>query len=349
MYKNFFKILIVLFLLVVIKPLLADSSHVVNVYTFGEEIPNSVIVQFEKETGIKVNYSSFETNEIMYSKLRATGHPGYDVVEPSSYYVDRMRHQNMLEKLDKTRLPEYKNLDPVFLNVRYDPHSDYSVPFVWGITGIFTNTSYFPLGEVVRWSDLFNKKYFNQLMILDDPREAFSMALLMLGYPINDTNPVHIKQAYQKLRTLMPNIRLFNTDAVASILIDEDAAIGIAWNGDLARARVENTKLNFVYPREGFEIWVDNFSILKNAPHRDNAYKFINFLMRPDIAKKVSMEISYSTANLAARNLLPSEIKNDPVLYPSPEVLSHGQFEVDIGDTTYALLEKYWEQLKMEG
>jgi len=171
----------------------------------------------------------------------------------------------------------------------------------------------------------------------------------MLGYSINDTNPAHIKQAYQKLRTLMPNIRLFNTDAVASILIDEDATIGMAWNGDLARARTENSNLNFVYPHDGFEIWVDNFAILKNAPHRENAYRFMNFLMRPDIAKKVSMEISYSTANLTAKNLMPPEIKNDPVLYPEAQVLSHGEFEVDIGDATFALLEKYWEQLKMEG
>ncbi|HSW93321.1 MAG TPA: spermidine/putrescine ABC transporter substrate-binding protein [Gammaproteobacteria bacterium] len=340
---------IVLFSLAVTDRLFADVPNVVNVYTFGEEIPGYVIAQFERETGIRVNYSSYETNEIMYSKLRATTRPEYDVVEPSSYYVDRMRHQNMLEKLDKTRLSGYKNLDPFFLDLRYDPHSDFSIPFVWGITGIFTNRNYFSAGNIVHWSDLFNKKYFNQLMILDDPREAFSMALLMLGYSINDTNPAHIKEAYQKLRTLMPNIRLFNTDAVASILIDEDAAIGIAWNGDLARARTENTKLNFVYPTEGFEIWVDNFVILKNAPHRANAYKFLDFLMRPDIAKKVSLAISYSTANLAAKNLLPPDIKNDAVLYPSPEVLSHGQFEVDIGDTTYALLEKYWEQLKMEG
>lgn len=339
----------VLFSLAVTNPLFAGVSNCVNVYTFGEEIPGPVIAQFERETGIRVNYSSYETNEIMYSKLRATAHPEYDVVEPSSYYVDRMRHQNMLEKLDKTRLPGFKNLDPFFLDLRYDPHSDYSVPFVWGITGIFTNRNYFSTGDIVHWSDLFNKKYFNQLMILDDPREAFSMALLMLGYSINDTNPVHIKEAYQKLRTLMPNIRLFNTDAVASILIDEDAAIGIAWNGDLARARTENAKLNFVYPEEGFEIWVDNFVILKNAPHRNNAYTFLDFLMRPDIAKKVSQTISYSTANLAAKNLLPPDIKNDAVLYPPAEVLSHGQFEVDIGDATYALLEKYWEQLKMEG
>src|SRR5579872_73868 len=158
------RILLMIFSLMLITPLLAGQANIVNVYTFGEEIPDSVIAQFEKETGITVNYSSYETNEIMYSKLRATTHPQYDVVEPSSYYVDRMRHQGMLEKLDKTKLPEYKNLDPVFLNLAYDPHSNYSVPFVWGITGIFTNNHYFPLGEIKQWSDLFNKKYFNQLM-----------------------------------------------------------------------------------------------------------------------------------------------------------------------------------------
>lgn len=341
--------LVMLFSLMLIHPLFASPANIVNVYTFGEEIPDAVIAQFEKETGIKVNYSSYETNEIMYSKLRATSKPQYDIVEPSSYYVDRMRHQGMLEKLDKTKLPEYKNLDPVFLDLAYDPHSNYSIPFVWGITGIFTNQHYFPPSEIKRWSDLFDKKFFNQLMILDDPREAFSMALAMLGFSINDTNPAHIKQAYQKLRSLMPNIRLFNTDAVSSILIDEDATIGIAWNGDLARARTENLNLNFIYPEDGFEIWVDNMVILKNAPHRENAYRFMNFLMRPDIAKKVSLEISYSTANLTAKNLMPPDIKNDPVLYPSPDVLKRGEFEVDIGDTTFALLEKYWEQLKMEG
>lgn len=347
MYRLFRSFLLALVSLCVIHPLFASPANIVNVYTFGEEIPDAVIAQFEKETGIKVNYSSYETNEIMYSKIRAAANPGYDIVEPSSYYVDRMRRQGMLEKLDKTRLPEYKNLDPAFLDIRYDPHSEYSIPFVWGITGIFMNNGYFPPTEIKQWSDLFNKKYFNQLMILDDPREAFSMALLMLGYSINDTNPTHIKQAYQELRKLMPNIRLFNTDAVTSILIDEDAALGIAWNGDLARARTENTKLHFIYPAEGFEIWVDNFAILKTAPHRDNAYTFLNFLMRPDIAKKVSMTISYATANLTAKKMLPEKIQNDPLLYPSPDVLKKGQFEVDIGDATYALLEKYWEQLKM--
>ncbi len=330
-------------------PSYADQNNIVNVYTFAQEIPDRIIAQFEKETGIKVNYSTYDTNEVMYSKLRAAHNTGYDIVEPSSYYIDRMRRQNMLEKLDKSKLSEYKNIDPFFLNVSYDPHSEYSVPFVWGITGIFANTQYFSPTEIKQWSDLFNKHYHNQLMILDDPREAFSMALLMLGYSINDQDPQHILAAYYKLHTLMPNIRLFNTDAVTSILIDEDATIGIAWNGDLIKAHSENSQLRFVYPRDGFEIWVDNFAILQNAPHRENAYKFINFMLRPDIAKAVSLEIGYATANLVAKNLLPPELKNNPVLYPTRDVLQHGQFETDIGDQTFALLEKYWEKLKMEG
>lgn len=325
----------------------ASNSNVVNVYTWAEELPSSVIAEFEKETGIQVNYSTFDSNEVMYAKLRAADYANYDLIEPSSYYIDRMWHQGMLQKLDRTKLPNFKHLDPTFINQAYDPKSDYSVPFIWGITGVFVNQDDVNPRSIVRWSDLFNKKFANQLMLLDDPREAFSMALLMMGYSINDTNPLHIKQAYEKLRELMPNIRLFNTDAVISMLIDEDATIGIVWSGDFFKASLENPKLRFIYPQDGFEIWVDNFALLKKAPHRDNAYLFLNFLLRPDIAKAISLNIHYATANLTAKNLMPPEIKNNPALYPSAEVLRHGQFETNIDDATFALYEKYWEELKM--
>lgn len=327
--------------------LFAARTNVVNIYTWSQEIPYSVITAFEKETGIKVNYTSFDSNEVMYAKLRASKNAGFDLIEPSSYYVDRMRHSGILEKLDKTRLPDFKNLDPDFVNQAYDPHSEYSVPYIWGITGIFSNNDYFAPHSINSWSDLFNKKFANQLMMLDDPREAFSMALMMSGYSINDKNPTHIRQAYYKLRELMPNIRLFNTDAVVSILIDEDASVGIAWNGDLFKGSLENPKLSFIYPKNGFEIWVDNFAILKDAPHKDNAYKFLAYLMRPEVSRNISLSINYATANLAARNLMPAEIRNNPILYPSHDVLRHGEFETDIGDNTFALFEKYWEQLKM--
>jgi spermidine/putrescine transport system substrate-binding protein len=325
------------------------AENVINVYTWSEEIPPSVIAQFEKETGIKVNYSTFDSNEMMYAKLRASKLGSYDIVEPSSYFIDRMRRQSMLEKLDKSKLPNLKNIDPDFLNSNYDPQSAYSVPFTWGITGIFLNKDYFPSNSITNWGDLIDQRFLNQLIFLDDAREVFSIALKMLGYSINDSNPDHIKQAYLKLKRLMPNVKLFNNDAIISILIDEDATVGMAWNGNLFKASRENNKLSFIYPKDGFEIWVDNFAILKNAPHLENSYKFLNFLMRPEIAKTISLQINYSTANLAARKLMPAEIRNNPSLYPTHDVLQHGEFENDIGEQASALTEKYWEQLKMGG
>lgn len=324
-----------------------SADNIVNVYTWAQEIPYFIIKKFEKETGIKVNYSTFDTNEAMFAKLRISKNNGYDVVEPSSYYIDHMRQLGMLEKLDKKRLLYLKDIDPIFLNPNYDPQNLYSIPFVWGATGIFLNKNYFNLHDINQFSDLFAKKFKNQVMFLDNAREIFSMALLMLGYSINDTNPEHIKQAYLKLKAIMPNVRLFNSDAVTSLLIDEDAPVGIVWNGDLVRAHHENTQLEFIYPRNGYEIWVDNFALMKNTLHRDNAYKFLNFIMRPDISKDVSMTISYSTANLAARNLMPDIVKNNPTLYPPVDILKRGEFQVDIGEKTLALYEKYWDQLKM--
>ncbi|MDX1900886.1 MAG: spermidine/putrescine ABC transporter substrate-binding protein [Gammaproteobacteria bacterium] len=325
----------------------ATEDNVVNVYAWSQELPSSLLTQFEKETGIHVNLASFDSNEVLYSKLRTGKNPGYDIVEPSSYYVERMRHQNMLIPLDRSKLPNMKNLDPWFFQQSYDPGSQYSIPLIWGITGIFTNQHYFPQTEITQWSDLLKKRYHNQLMILDDPREAFSMALLMLGYSINDTDPSHIHQAWLKLRELMPNVKLFNTDAVKSILIDEDALIGLAWNGDLVSALPENQNLAFVIPTGKFEIWVDSFVILKSAPHKENAYKFLNYMMRAEAARAVSLEIGYATANLAARNTLPDKIRNNPSLYPPPAVLRRGEFQTDVGDKTFALYEKYWEKLKM--
>lgn len=326
-----------------------EKDNVVNVFTWSEEIPHSVIAQFEKETGIKVHYSTFDTNEAMFSKIRAGKSTTFDLIEPSSYYIDRMRRLGLLDKIDKSKLSNFKHLDPFFLNQPYDPQSTYSVPFIWGITGIFINKDYFSPKGLVQWSNLQDKKYTNQLMFLDDAREVFAMALRMCSYSINDTDPNHIKEAYLKLKEIMPNVRLFNSEAVASILIDEDATIGMSWNGDLFRAFRENPKLEFVFPHDGFEIWVDNFALLKDAPHKENAYQFLDFLMRPEIAKEISQSINYSTANLAAKKLLPTEIQNNPVLYPSPEVLRRGEFQVDMGEKALALYEKYWEQLKMGG
>lgn len=325
------------------------QPKIVNVYAWTGEIPDTVIKEFEQETGIKVNFSTYESNEIMFAKLRASSHAGYDVVMPSSYFVDRMRRLDMLDKLDKSQLSNWNNLNPAFTNPIYDPQAQYSVPFIWGVTGIFVNKTAYTPNSIQKWTDLWNKRFFNQLMLLDDSREVFSMALLSLGYSANDKDPEHIKQAYLKLKELMKNVKVFSTDTVVSILIDEDATVGMAWNGDAFKASQENPNVSFVFPKDGFVIWVDNFSIPKNAPHKNEAYAFVNFLLRPDIAKEVALATSFPIANLAGEKLLPPEIKNNPTIYPSKEMLSHGQFQIDLGEETLGIYEKYWEQLKMGG
>lgn len=338
------RLILFLFCLFIISSTYANKNTL-NLYAWSGEVSNDIIAQFERETGIKVNYSIFDNNEIMFTKLR-TNRKGYDLVEPSTYYIQRMRQQHMLEKIDKSKLSNYHYIDPFFLNKPYDPESLYGVPFAWGVTGIFYNTDYYTDSDIKSWSDLSKPIFQNSLMLLDEIRSVFSSTMKMLGYSINDQNPEHIHQAYLKLKTLKPNIRLFNSDAVISILIDEDATVGMAWSGDVVTAQRENPKLRFVFPEDGFEIWVDHFVLLKDAPHRENAYKFLNFLLRPDVAKTVSLHTNYSTTNLAAKNMMPDQTKNNPILYPSYETLRRGEFPTDNGQASF-LLEKYWEWLKM--
>jgi len=328
--------------------LFAAEKNVVNVYMWSGVVPDAIIQQFEKETGIKVNFSTYDSNELMYAKLKTSKNLGYDVVEPTSYFVDRMRKQDMLEKLDKSRLSNFKNINPAFLNGTYDPKNVYSIPFTYGTTGIFTNTNYISPTAIKSWADLWDKKYLDQVLLLDDMREVFAVGLKTLGYSVNDNDPEHIKQAYLKLKELQPNIKLFSS-SILSILIDEDVHLGMAWNGDLYKAKLENAQLHFTFPKEGFLIWIDSFAIPKNAPHQENAYKFLNFMLRADVARDIALDNKFATPNLAGQKLLPAEIRNNPIMYPSRAVLRRGEFQKDIESETLTLYEKYWERLKMGG
>lgn len=326
---------------------LADSN-VVNVYNWADYMPSSVINQFEKETGIKVNYSEYDSNETMYAKLKSEPAPSYDVVVPTDYFVDRMRKQGMLQKLDKSKLPNFKNLNPMLLNRPFDPDNIYTVPYLWGTVGIVVNDKYIKPSAVTGWSDFWQPQYDNQLVMLDDMRMVFSMALMTLGYSINDTDPDHIKQAYLKLKQLMPNIKVFNSDSADNLYIDEDANIGMNFSGDTFRDIDENTHLQYIYPKEGFPMWMDNLAIPTGAPHLKNAYIFINFLLRPDIAKAIALDQHYSSPNLEAQKLLPESWRDNPIFNPGPEILKHAQSPLDLGNAD-AIYGKYWEALKIGG
>ena len=217
----------------------ATASKIVNLYTWAGYIPDSVIQQFEHKTGIKVNMSEYNSNESLYAKLKASPNAGYDVIIPSSYYVDRMRQERMLHEIDKSKLPNIKYLNPKLLHKTFDPQNNYSLPYIWGTTGIAVNKNYFNPKNIQRWSDLWQPQYKNKLLMLNDVREVFAMALITLGYSINDTNPKHIQQAYLQLKKLMPNIRVFNSDAEQNIYVDADITVGMGWNGDIHMTQLD--------------------------------------------------------------------------------------------------------------
>lgn len=339
-------LIIVLFYSLVSNSMLAADDKIINLYNWSGYLPDEVIAIFTKETGIKVNYVSFDSNETMYSKLKAAPHSEYDIIVPSNYFVDRMIHEGMLLPIDKSKLTHLKFLDPFFLNQAFDPENHYSIPYLWGTTGIAVNKRYIAdYNDIESWKDLWKPQYKNQLMILNDSREVFSMVLLSLGYKINDRHSNHLKQVYDALLKLLPNIKLFNIDAVANNYIDEDATMGLAWNGDAYLASQQNPNIIYKYPKEGFVIWIDSFAIPKYAPHVENSYRFINFLLRPDIAKIITTTVGFSTPNEAAYQLLPNEIKNNPTLYPSKKILERGQYQAYVGEST-AIYEKYWQLLK---
>lgn len=329
-----------------LSPAVWAKSNILNVYNWSNYLPNDVIRQFEKETGIHVNYSTYDGNDTLYAKLKADPHAGYDIIVPSSYFVDRMRNEHMLKVLDKSQLGNFKYLDKALLNKPFDPDNQYSIPYFWGSTGIVVNKKYFDPSTITSWQDLWNPRFKDQLLILDDPHDVFSMGLMALGYSANDSNSAHLQQAYEKLKALLPNIKLFNSDAAKVNYIDEDATIGMGYSGDTYQAITENPDLVYIYPKEGFVVWIDCMAIPKYAPHVENAYKFMNFLMRPDIAAKLSQELGYASPNEAAKALLPKVMRDNAAIYPDDKVLARAQFEEDPGniDMTY---EKYMEELKV--
>ncbi|MFA5960127.1 MAG: spermidine/putrescine ABC transporter substrate-binding protein [Tatlockia sp.] len=321
------------------------AGKVVNVYIWGGEIPKKLLHRFEQETGITVRVSTYDNNETMYAKLKASRKSIYDVVLPSGYFVERMRDQGMLTKLNAQKLPNLVNLGKHFTTSSFDPGNQYSVPLVFGATGIFYNESVNPSPQ--KWQDLWQKKWRNQLMLLDDSREVFSIALLSLGFDPNDKDPVHIEKAYKHLLALVPNIKLFASDSIQAIMIDEDAKAGVAWNGDAFKAQMENSSIRFDYPKEGFMLWVDCLAIPKNPPHLEEAYRFIDYLLKPESGLSIALTEGAAITNEKARALLPETIRNNPMVYPPSEILERGHLQRDVGEETLALYNKYWQQLKM--
>lgn len=326
----------------------ASDGNVVNLYTWTEYVPDGLLDEFTKETGIKVNVSSLESNETMYAKvkLQTKGDDGYDVIAPSNYFVSKMAREGMLKELDHSKLPVMAELDPDWLNKSYDEGNKYSLPQLLGAPGIAFNVNTYKGSDFTSWGDLWKPEYAGKIQLLDDAREVFNIALVKLGLNPNTTNPDEIKAAYEELLKLRPNVLSFNSDNPANSFIAGEVELGQLWNGSVRIAKKEapNT-IDMVFPKEGPVLWVDTLAIPANAKHPDAAHKLINYLLSEKVAEKLTLEIGYPTSNLKAKAKLPAEITQDPAIYPTTEVLQSAHWQDDVGEAV-ELYEKYYQELK---
>ena len=341
--KRFIAVLV----LVLVPTLVFGAKQEVYVFNWTEYIDPGVLKQFEKETGIKVRYSTYDSNEAMFAKLKLVQKAGYDVAFPSTYYVERMRKQGLIQPLNKAKLPNLKNLNPKLMNQAYDPGNAYSIPYMWGSSAIGINRKVVDPKTITSWNDLWNPKYKGKVLLMDDVREVFAMALRSLGYSGNTTNKDEIKKAYDKLLKLKPSVKVFNSDSPSQPFLNNEVIIGQIWGGAVYLANQENPDIVMVYPREGAIFWADNMVIPKSARSVDNAHRFIDFMCRPDVAKKNCEFIGYATANLKAQQTLDAKTKNHKAVYPDDADLKKGEFQADVGDAIVTY-EKYWEMLKTQ-
>lgn len=300
----------------------AKESDVLNdeklvVYNWGEYIDPEVLTIFEKETGIDVIYEEFETNEILYPKI-SSGAIAYDVICPSDYMIQRMIKNDLLSEIDFDNIPNLKNIGKQYLEQsrQFDPENKYSVPYCWGTVGILYNKTMVD-EPVDSWSILWDEKYKDSILMQDSVRDAFGVALKYLGYSLNSTDLDELTEAKNLLIEQKPLVQAYVIDQVRDKMIGNEAAIGVIYSGEAIYTQKENSNLEYVIPKEGSNIWIDSWVIPKNAEHKENAEKFINFLCRPDIALMNFDYITYSTPNEAARELIEDDdIRNSKIAFP---------------------------------
>lgn len=324
----------------------AGKNGEIYVYNWGEYIGEDVIAKFEKETGIKVHYDEFQTNEEMYPIIEA-GARKYDVVCPSDYMVQKMIENDLLAEIDYDNVPNIKNIGATYLKSAegFDPGNKHCVPYCWGTVGILYNKTMVD-EPVTSWSILFDEKYKGKILMQDSVRDAYCVALSYLGYSINTLDEKELKEATELLIKQKPLVQAYVIDEVRDKMINNAAALSVIYSGEALYTQSENSDLEYVVPKEGSNVWIDGWVIPKNAKNKEGAEAFINFLCRPDIALDNFEYITYSTPNVAAQELIDDEkLRNNEVVFPGDDILSRCSVYNYLGDDGDALYDKYWTKV----
>ena len=274
----------------------SNYSGTLNVLNWSSYIPDDVIRDFEKEYNIKVNYGTYSSNEELLAKIVSSKNGTYDVIFPSDYMVELLRSKDLLEKIDISRISNYDNLNSIFLNKGYDFNNEYSLPFLTTIVVIAVNRDNVS-DNISSYNDLLNKKYKNNIVLLDDQRIIIGMGLLAGGFDMNSIGDYELNIAKEWLLKLKDNIKAYDSDSPKTFFITEEADIGVMWNAEAEIAKENNPNIEIIYPKEGHAISTDNYTIVKGSKNVDNAYLFINYLLRNDVSKRITDEYPYISPN----------------------------------------------------
>ena len=334
---------------------LNGNDITINVYAWGEYIPvgnedgvPDVNAEFTRLTGIKVNYTTFATNEEMYAKLKSGG-ASYDIIIPSDYMISRMIKENMLEPIDKSNIPNFKNIMDKFTDPEYDPGSVYSVPYSWGTVGILYDNTAFTEEEAanIGWETLWDEKYADNILMFDNPRDAFAIGEILLGYSLNTEDDEELEAVAEKLKEQKKLVQAYVMDEIYDKMGAGEALLAPYYAGDAVTLMEEYDHLSFVIPESGTNLFFDAMCIPKGARQKTAAEMYINFMCEPDIAYAVADYIDYSTPNQAAYELIDDDVKNDGISYPDDEFLEE-KTEVfkNLSDEANLKIQNLWTDLK---
>ena len=327
----------------------ADES--INVYNWGEYIDQDVLDMFYDETGIKVNYTTYDSNETMYSKI-VSGAASYDVVVPSDYMISKMAQEGLLAELDFNNIPNYKYIGDEYKGLEYDPDEKYSVSYTWGTVVIIYNTKFVDKEDVEDESVnlLWNEKYAGKILMFDNPRDAFGLALKKAGYSLNSLNENDWSEAQKLLKEQKPLVQAYVMDQIFDKMASEEAWIAPYYAGDAYTIQQDNPDISFYLPKEGSNFFTDAMCVLKSSQNKKNAEKFINFMCRTDIALMNAEEIGYGTPQTEAYKLLDEEVSSNELLYPSTEKLrNQTEVFINLPSNISMLQSALWTSLKVDG
>lgn len=338
------KIIIVLFILLFTCGCDNNDVRTLNVLNWSSYIPNEVISDFTKESGIKVNYSTYSSNEELLAKLSSSKEGTYDLIFPSDYMLEVMIRRDMLDTMDTSKLKNFDNLNENYLGLEYDENNEYSIPFIAASTIISYNREVIK-DNIISYNDLLNPKYKNEIVLIDDQRIIIGMALLANGFDMNSVDEEELEIAKEWLKSLKKNLKAYDSDSPKNFLITKEASIAVLWNAEGALANMQNSNIKNIFPLEGFALSIDNFAIPKGAKNINEIYEFIDYILRPEVMAKIVSSYPYKNLNKEADLLLDENYLNNNAANIPDGIMSEGIFVQNIGDKV-KLYDKIWAEIK---